>query len=94
MHKHVEQLIGRLATDPGLRERFATQPFEVLSELRLELTEVEIAALVATDPAAIRAFAATLDARLRKSPPARETRGADGPNPMASPDAQPKETLR
>ena len=67
MHKHVELLIGRLATDPGLQRRFAEQPFELLDDLRLELTPVEIEALVATDPEAIRAFSAALDTRLRKA---------------------------
>jgi hypothetical protein len=67
MHKHVEMLIGRLATDPGLRARFAKQPFEALRAERLELTAVEIEALASLDPAAIRAFAAALDARLRKA---------------------------
>lgn len=67
MHRHVELLIGRLATDPRLQRRFAEQPFEALLEQRLELSEVEIAALAATDPAAIRDFSAALDARLRKA---------------------------
>jgi hypothetical protein len=67
MHRNVEMLIGRLATDPRLQSRFAEQPFEVLHEQRLELTEVEIEALAAIDPAAIRAFTAALDTRLRKA---------------------------
>jgi len=78
MHKHVEVLIGRLATDPGLQARFAKQPFEVLHELRLELSEVEIAALIATDPAAFRAFTASLDTRLRKATRVVEIRPATG----------------
>jgi hypothetical protein len=67
MHRHVEVLIGRLATDPELQRRFAEQPFAVLHEQRLELTEVEIAALAATAPAALRAFTEALDTRLRKA---------------------------
>ena len=94
MHKHVEVLIGRLATDPGLQTRFAKQPFEVLRELRLELSEVEIAALIATDPAAFRAFTAALDARLRKVSFALETRPANGQTPTGSQHGPKKETPR
>jgi hypothetical protein len=71
MHKHVEQLLGRLATDPKLRRRFAANPEALLRELAesgLELTEVELEALATTDPEALRSFAAALDARLRKAP--------------------------
>jgi hypothetical protein len=71
MHRNVETLIGRLATDPKLRRRFADSPEDVLrelSELGLELTEIEIAALAATDPEAFVSFAGALDARLRKAP--------------------------
>jgi len=71
MHTHVEHLIGRLATDPKLRRRFATNPDALLRELvesGLDLNEVALAALALTDPEAIRQFAAALDARLRKAP--------------------------
>jgi len=77
MHKNVEVLIGRLATDPALQRRFAEQPLQVLAEQRLELSEVEIAALAATDLGALRAFTAALDTRLRKA----ELRPANG-NPI------------
>lgn len=73
MHKNVELLIGRLATDPKLRRRFAANPEALLRELAqsgLELNEIELEALATTDPEAIRRFAAALDARLRKAPPA------------------------
>ena len=69
MHRHVEQLIGRLVTDALLRSRFAEQPLEVLQEQGLELSEVEIAALTAIAPSAIHTFAAAIDARLRKATP-------------------------
>jgi hypothetical protein len=78
MHKHVEVLIGRLATDPALQRRFAVDPVEALRNERLELTEIELAALAATDPAALRAFTDALDARLRKAAPAAEMRPACG----------------
>lgn len=68
MHRHVEQLLGRLATDPQLRRRFAANPGGLLRELvECELTEIELDALSKTDPQAIDRFAATLDARLRKT---------------------------
>lgn len=63
-------LIGRLATDPELRRRFAEDPGGVLHELRkqgCELTEVEIDALVSTDANAIRSFAEALDQRIRRA---------------------------
>lgn len=71
MHKHVEQLLGRLATDAKLRRRFAANPGALLRELTasgLDLTDVELEALATTDPEALRAFAAALDPRLRKAP--------------------------
>lgn len=70
MHRNVEQLLGRLATDPKLRRRFAANPEHLLRELAetgLELTEVELAALAATRPESLHAFAAALDARLRRA---------------------------
>ena len=71
MHRTVETLIGQLATDSRLRRRFAADPAAALVELSerqgLELTPVEIAALAATDPAALRSFAGALDRRLRKT---------------------------
>jgi hypothetical protein len=71
MHKNVEQLIGRLATDAALLRRFAANPAGFLAELAdggFELSDVEREALAALSPEAIRAFAASLDARLRKAP--------------------------
>ncbi len=68
MHKNVEILIGRLATDPRLRRRFAADPVGVLRELverGFELTAVEMDALASLDPDAIGAFAGVLDRRLR-----------------------------
>ncbi len=79
MHKNVETLIGRLATDPTLRRRFAEGPLAVLAELAaagLELTGVELRALAAIDLESLRAFASSLDRRLRKAAVA-------NPNPSA-----------
>lgn len=78
MHRNVEVLIGRLATDPELLRRFVEQPFEALRGQQLELSPVELAALAATDPEAIRAFAQALDARLRRAARAVETRPTSG----------------
>lgn len=67
--RNVEQLIGRLATDPDFRTRFLRDAGAVLAELQergCELTHVELAALAAIDPGAIQAFAAALDERIRR----------------------------
>src|SRR5262245_35037453 len=59
-HRNVETLIGRLATDPALRRRFAHDARAVLKELReqgYELTPVEREALASTDADAIASFA-------------------------------------
>jgi hypothetical protein len=69
-HRHVENLIGRLATDPGLRRRFAEDPAGILRELKdqgYELTRVELDALASTDADALRSFAETLDRRIRRA---------------------------
>lgn len=69
-HRNVETVIGRLATDPGLRRRFAEDPGRVLRELKaqgIELTSVELDALAATDSRAIRSFAEALDRRIRRA---------------------------
>jgi hypothetical protein len=68
-HRNVETLIGRLATDPAARRRFAEDPVAALREFReqgYELTPVEHDALAATDAEALRALARALDARLRR----------------------------
>jgi hypothetical protein len=69
-HRNVENLIGRLATDPDLRRRFVESPVDVLRELRdqgWELTSVELDALASTDPVALRSFADALDRRIRRA---------------------------
>ena len=67
MHKNVEVLIGRLATNPGFRRRFAEQPIEALREQGLELNEIELHALAATDPDVFHRIAQALDARLKRA---------------------------
>ena len=74
-HRNVETLIGRLATDPALRRRFADDPAGVLREFQegaYELTATEIAALAVTDADAIRAFRESIDSRLRRAESATE----------------------
>ena len=69
-HRNVEALIGRLATDPAMRQRFVEDPGGVLRELTeqgYELTPVEIEALASTDGDAIRSFADSLDRRIRRA---------------------------
>jgi hypothetical protein len=68
-HRNVEQLIGRLVTDPLSRRRFEEDPVSLLQELTAqgyELSAVEVDALAAMNPASIRTFAAAIDPRLRK----------------------------
>ena len=67
-HRNVEQLLGRLLTDPA-RRRFAEAPercLAALSQEGLELSAVEVEALAMTDPDSLRALAERLDRRLRK----------------------------
>jgi len=67
--RNVERLIGQLATDPGLRQRFSEDAAGVLADLLdrgCELTAVEIDALTSIDNGALSAFAASLDGRLRR----------------------------
>ena len=69
-HRNVETVIGRLATDPLIRRRFAENPAAVLKQFQeegCELTAVEVDALAATDPEAIRSFAQAIDRRIRKA---------------------------
>ena len=69
-HRNVETLLGRLLTDAVLRRRFTDDPVAVLQEFRTqghELTQVELDALAATDPAVLRSVAETLDRRLRRA---------------------------
>jgi hypothetical protein len=68
-HRSVEALIGRLVTDARLRRRFTDDPARVAEELRregIELTAVELEAVIATNEAAIRSLAQMVDRRLRK----------------------------
>jgi len=71
----VEVVLGRLATDAGLRDRFSVSPMHVLQEFLadgIDLSRVEISALERLDPSPLFRFAAAIDPRLQKA--ARNTR--------------------
>jgi hypothetical protein len=66
----VELLIGRLITDEEFRTAFLADPTGTLAALPargLELTAIEIEALVATEPALWERAAEGLDPRLQKA---------------------------
>lgn len=66
----IEMLIGRLVTDEQFRFEFVANPEATLlglRELGLELSPIEIAALVRTDPTVWIRAAEALDPRLQKA---------------------------
>ena len=66
----VELLIGRLITDEQFRAEFLDDPKRTLTTIRdhgFELSQTEIAALIATDRALWRNAAELLDPRLQKA---------------------------
>jgi hypothetical protein len=70
VHRHIELLIGRLATDEEFRRAFQRDPRRTLSEASeggLALSAVEVAALLATDQALWERIAVALDSRLQKA---------------------------
>lgn len=65
----IELIVGRLITDEAFRERFLLAPEATLRELAglgLDLSRIEIAALVNTDPTIWVRVAEALDPRLQK----------------------------
>ncbi len=67
--RHVERLIGRLATDEDLRRQFSRAPFDTLTALceeGWELTRGEIDALVEVDSQLWARLAAKLPSRLQR----------------------------
>ena len=67
---NVERVIGLLATDEGLRERFARDPHAVLRELverGLELNTCEWWSLARMDAGELMRFANAIDPRLQKA---------------------------
>lgn len=66
----IETLIGRLITDEHFRDAFIASPEATLSALAsegLDLSRIEIAALVSTDPGVWARVAAEVDPRLQKA---------------------------
>lgn len=65
----IELLIGRLITDEGFREQFLIAPEATLLALAdqgLDLSRIEMAALIGTDPDVWVRAASALDPRLQK----------------------------
>ena len=66
----IELLIGRLITDEQFRSEFVQDPQKTLLDLcecGLPLSQTEIAALTATDPAVWTQTADAIDPRLQKA---------------------------
>jgi hypothetical protein len=79
--RSVELLIGRLATDAGLRRGFVEDRAAVLREFREqghELSASEVAALESTDAAALGALEQVLDRRIRRLDSREGPRGKRG----------------
>ena len=70
MQRHIEMLIGRLATDEDFRRAFQRDPQRTLSEAAewgMALSAVEVTALLATDQTLWERIAVELDSRLQKA---------------------------
>jgi hypothetical protein len=70
VERWIEIVVGRLMTDEEFRHKFSTDPLQALAELRdrgTHLTHVEIAALLAIDPALWERAASQIDPRLQKA---------------------------
>jgi hypothetical protein len=60
----VEQLLGRVITDPEFRRRFYEDAAAACEAAGLQLTQRELEAVQVTSEMAVRAFAAHLDQRI------------------------------
>ena len=70
MQRHIELLIGRLATDEDFRRAFKRDPKQTMTEAAewgLALSAVEMTAVLATDQTLWERIAAELDSRLQKA---------------------------
>ena len=70
MQRHIELLIGRLATDEDFRDAFQSDPEKTLVDAAawgLALSPIEVAALLSTDPTLWERIALELDSRLQKA---------------------------
>ena len=67
---YVERVIGLLATDEALRQRFTLNPKGTVLEMMekgMELTTCELWSLVRLDPEELARFAQSIDARLQRT---------------------------
>ena len=70
MHRHIELLIGRLATDEDFRDAFQRDPEKTLADAAawgLALSAIEVNALLSTDQTLWDRIARDLDSRLQKA---------------------------
>jgi hypothetical protein len=70
VQRHIELLIGRLATDEDFRRAFKRDPNQTLTEAAewgLALSAVEVTAILATDQTLWERIASELDCRLQKA---------------------------
>ena len=70
MQRHIELLIGRLATDEDFRIAFQRDPQRTLNDAvawGLALSDVEVTAILATDQTLWERIAQELDSRLQKA---------------------------
>ena len=67
--RNVQLLIGQLVTEEDLRRRFRSAPAETLAAVRdrgLELTRLEVQALIDTQPSVWEVVARAIDSRLQR----------------------------
>jgi putative modified peptide len=67
--RNVENMIGRLVTDEAFRRRFTEDPIEALMEIAesgVELTGLEVRALLTIDTRLARMLAEAIDPRIQK----------------------------
>jgi len=62
--RHVEWLLGRLTTDRDFRQRFYQDPAAICARESVELTDSELAALLALEQTRLEEFAKRLDPRI------------------------------
>ena len=70
MQRNIERLIGRLATDEDFRNAFRRNPQQTLVDAAawgLDLSAIEVDAMLATDQMLWDRIAAELDSRLQKA---------------------------
>jgi len=70
VQRHIERLIGRLVTDEDFRDAFQRNPQKTLTDAAawgVDLSAIEIEALLATDQKLWDRIATELDSRLQKA---------------------------